>query len=60
MINSDKGVLYYSGIYIGCLEEQGYLRNMSRIGYCWQNSPIVNGFYQLREECIRINGLSTI
>lgn len=42
MINSDQGALYYSGIYIEYLEEKGYLRSMSRRGYCWQNSPVEN------------------
>lgn len=59
MLNSDRGSLYYSGYYIEQLDKKGYKRSMSKPGHCWQNSPIENWFSQLKEECIRIGGITT-
>lgn len=60
IINSDQGALYYSGLYIDTIAELGYERSMSHRGRCWENSPIENWFSQIKEECLRVYGKSSM
>lgn len=59
IVHSDQGSLYYSGEYVGRIEELGYERSMSSRGHCWENSPIENWFSQLKEEHLRPIGLKS-
>lgn len=59
IIHSDQGALYFDKKYIIGLKKLGYRRSMSRRGACWENSPIENWFSQIKEECLRIDGLKS-
>ena len=52
IVNTDQGAVYFAYEYIQLAKELKFKRSMSHKGHCWENSPIENWFFQLKQECL--------